>query len=568
MAPNDLLRNWRLGYGWSDFRKDLTAGMTVTVLLVPQAMAYAMLGGVPPVVGLYASFLPLLLYAAFGTSRQLAVGPTAMDSLLVMAGASAVASIGSPNFLLAATLLAGLAGAIQLGMGLLRLGFLVNFLSRPVIGGFTTGAALVIAGSQVGAFAGMTSPRTATLQGLLQGLVPQLPHVHWPTLALSGGSLVTLLALKRWAPRWPGSLLVVFAATLFTYAFGLDRFGVRVVGEVPQSLPRLSVPSVDLDLVIHLLPTAAMLALVGFMEAISVAKAIAERHRQTIHPDREMMALGLANLGAFVSAAYPVTGGFSRSAVADQAGAKTKLTGVFAALGVGATLLWLTPLFHHLPLGTLSALVILAAIGLMRGREFVDLWKVRRVDATMWGITLAVTLFVGVGQGILAGVFASLAMFIRRSTQPHTAELARLPGTPVFRNRKHYPDAETVPGVLILRIDASLYFANTAYFKDQVHQFLANASRPIESVLIDGSSINDLDVSAATALRDLVDTLHESGKRLYFANVKHPVAEVMVRSGFTEYLGADHFFLSLDEAATTLTKLSHSTQSQPKRKRA
>lgn len=558
-APISVVRLARAGipawlgdYKLNDLGKDFTAGLTVAVLLVPQAMAYALLGGLPPVVGLYASFLPLFLYALLGTSRQLAVGPTAMDSLLVMAGASAVAPVGSSEFLVAATLLAGLAGVIQFGMGTLRLGFLVNFLSRPVIGGFTTAAALVIAGSQVGAFAGVKAPRAATFHSLLIGLWPELPHAHWPTIALSGLALGALLALKRWAPRLPGSLLVVAVATVFTFAFRLDEIGIRVVGQVPQALPGFALPALDQNLLIQLLPTAAMVALVGFMEAISVAKALAEKHHQTLNPDREMMALGLANLGAFFSSAYPVTGGFSRSAVADQAGAKTQLTGVFAALGIGATLMWLTPLFHYLPQGALSALVLMAALGLVRGKEPVRLWEIRPVDALLWGLTFVVTLFVGIGQGILVGVLASLAAFIRRSTQPHTAELGRLPGTQVFRNLKNYPYAERVVGMLILRMDASLYFANTAFFKDQVLAFLAASERPIETVLIDGSSINDLDCSAEAALRDVVHLLREENKDLYFANLKRPVFEVMQRSGFVSFLGEGHFFLDLHSATVAL----------------
>lgn len=549
---------WLTNYDARTLRKDAVAGLTVAVLLVPQAMAYAMLGGVPPVVGLYASFLPLLLYATLGTSRQLAVGPTAMDSLLVMAGASAVAPIGSPQFLTAATVLAGLAGVLQFGMGALRLGFLVNFLSRPVIGGFTTAAALVIAGSQLGAFAGVESPRASTLHRLLQGLAPAMSHVHWPTLTLSSVSLLALLALKRWAPKLPGSLLVVAGATASTAVFRLDRLGVRVVGQVPSALPELALPAFDMQLLTQLFPTGAMLALVGFMEAISVAKAIAEKHGQTIDADREMLALGLANFGAFFSGAYPVTGGFSRSAVADDAGAQSKWTGVFAALGIGATLLWLTPLFFFLPHGTLAALVLLAASGLLRGREVVALWRIRRVDAALWVVTLLVTLFVGIGQGILAGVFASLAMFIRRSTQPHTAELGRLPGTSVFRNLKHYPEAELIPGVVILRMDASLYFANTTFFKEQVTRYVNDAQRPIRSVLIDASSINDLDCSGEVALRELAESLGAAGKKLYFGNVKYPVAEVMRRSGFMSHLGENHFFLTLNEAVSALVNEAES----------
>lgn len=557
-----ILPHWLADYRSTNLRYDLAAGLTVAVLLVPQSMAYALLGGLPPVVGLYASFLPLLSYAWIGTSRQLAVGPTAMDSLLVMAGASAIAPVGSPEFLVAATLLAALAGSLQVIMGMLKLGSLANFLSQPVLGGFTAAAALVIAGTQLGTFGGVQAPRAATLHESLRGLIPQLPHIHVPTLTLSGLSLLALLALKRWAPRLPGSLLVLALATTATYLLRLDEWGVRVVGHVPKALPHFALPTFDGQLAAQLLPTAAMIALVGFTEAISVARSLAEKHRQHVDADREMMALGLANIGASLSAAYPVTGGLSRSAVADDAGARTQLTGVFAALAIGATLLWFTPLFYYLPQGALSALVVLAALGLISGREPQRLWGIRPIDAVLWGVTFAITLFVGIGQGISVGVLASLGTFIYRSTHPHTAELGCLPNTSTFRNLENYPRAQIVPGVLFLRMDASLYFANTAFFKSQTLAVLAKAKRPIHSVVIDGSGLNDLDCSAESALRELTTELRERGLALYFANLRHPVFEMMQRAGFTDFVGSNHFFLDLASAAAALSSSTPTPQSR------
>lgn len=540
-----LIPSWLSEYRREDLRHDLSAGLTVGVLLIPQAMAYAMLGGLPPVVGLYASLLPLLMYALVGTSRQLSVGPTAMDSLLLLAGASAVAPIGSPEFILVATFLAGAVGVIQFAMGMLKLGFIVNFMSRPVIGGFTTAAAVLIFGSQLGAFLGVTSPRAATLDRLVVGLLPGLGQVHWTTAAISTVSLGALIGLKRWFPRLPGSLIVVTIATLVTYLLRLDELGVRVVGHVPDSLPHIGVPLLSLDTVVKLAPSAVMLALIGMLEGISVAQAMAEKRKQTINSNREMMALGLANMGSYISGGFPVTGGFSRSAVADEAGARTQLTGVLAALAAAATLVWLTPLFYYVPQGALAALVMTGSISLMGSKEPVQLWNVRRTDAVMWGLTLLVTLFVGIGPGIVVGVVGSLIAFIRRSTTPHTAELGRLPGTSVFRNTKNYPNAELVPNVLILRMDASLYFANVSYFVSQVERFIQRAQRPIKAVLIDASGMNDLDFTAAMALHELTDALRAKGRALYFANVKRPVAEVMERANFASYLGADHFYLDV-----------------------
>lgn len=558
---SDLIRRslpgWVARYHRADLASDIGAGLTVGVLLIPQAMAYALLGGLPPVVGLYAAFLPLFLYALLGTSRQLSVGPTAMDSLLVLAGASAVAPVGSADFLLSATLLAGLVGVIQFAMGVFRLGLLVNFLSRPVIGGFTSAAALVIAGSQINAFAGVNAPRANTFDKLVVGVIPELTHVHWPTLILGTVSLLALVAFRRWAPRFPGALSVMVLTTSLTILLDLNGHGVAVVGQVPRALPSIQIPAFDLARAWRLLPTAAMIALVGFMEAISVAKALAEKHEQSLRSDRELLALGLANLGAFVSGAYPVTGGFSRSAVADGAGARTQLAGVFAGLTVGATLLWLTPLLAYLPQAALAALVLFSALGLIRGREPLRLWNVRPVDALLWMLTFGVTVFVGIGEGILAGVSASLFAFIRRSTKPHTAELGRLPGTMIFRTLENFPQAEPIPGVLILRMDASLYFANTDFFKQWVASALSRSTRCIHALVVDGSGINDLDSSAEAVLRELVRSLRDAEKQLYFASLKQPVLDVLRRSGFVEDLGEDHFFMDLASAARALAHHEH-----------
>lgn len=549
-----LLPRWVREYKTADLRQDVTAGLTVAVLLIPQAMAYALLAGLPPVVGLYASFLPLLTYAVFGSHRQLAVGPTAIDSLLVMAGASAVARVGTPEFLLSAALLAGLAGTIQVGMGLMKLGFLVDFLSRPVIGGFTAAATLVIASSQLGPLLGLNLPHSARLHELPKALISGLAHVHFPTLMVGSLSLLMLLLVKRLAPRLPGAILIVVGSTMLAHWVGLAQLGVKVVGDVPNTLPQFSLPRVELALIFRLLPIAGMLALVGFVEAISVAKVVAEKHDHTIDSNREMMALGAANLGSFISNGYPVTGGFARTAVADQAGARTQLTGVIAALGVAATLFWFTPLLYSLPRSTLAALVLVASLGLLSGREPMRLWRIRPTDAVLWLLTFTVTAFIGIGPGIVAGVLASLALFIHRSARPHTAELGRVPGTSAFRSVDNHPDAVVVPGVLIVRMDASLYFANIAFFQDCILDYLGNAKRPIRSVVIDASGLNDLDSSAAAALHQLRRVLDEQDKQLYFANVKQPVASVMQRSGFTDDIGTDHFFLDLPAAMSVLAR--------------
>jgi SulP family sulfate permease len=304
-----------------------------------------------------------------------------------------------------------------------------------------------------------------------------------------------------------------------------------------------------------LLPTAMMIALIGFMEAISVAKAIASRHKYEVNANRELVALGASNLSAFFTGAYPVTGGFSRSAVNDQAGARTPLASLITAAGIAISLLFLTPLFYAMPKAVLASIVMVAVSSLIDFKAPLRLWHVRRSDAALLALTFISTLAVGIGQGILIGVLVSLGAFIHRSTRPHTAELGRIPGTNVFRNLKNFPDAEPLPGVLMLRMDASFYFANVAYFRDRLEAFLRDAPDDVDIVLLDASSMNDLDSSAEAALRETVRKLRTAGKDMVFANVKGPVKQVMQRSGLWDYLGEDHVFLTLELAAAGLAEL-------------
>lgn len=537
----------------SDLPSDAMAGITVAVMLIPQGMAYALLAGLPPVVGLYASVLPLVAYAAFGTSRQLSVGPVAMDSLLVATGASLVATPGTPAFLGAAVLLALMVGVSQAAMGALRLGFLVNFLSRPVISGFTSAAAIVIGLSQLQHLLGVKLGRSSTVHGALGEALPRLADVHLLTLALGAGALLMIIGLRRLERRLPGALIAVAVTTLLSFWLELALQGVAVVGDVPAGLPSFSVPAVSWDDARTLLPSALMIALIGFMEAISVAKALAAKHRYEVDANRELVGLGAANIAAAFTGGYPVSGGFSRSAVNDQAGAKSPVASLVTAGVIAVSLAFLTPLFYHLPKAVLAAIVMSAVGGLVDVREPIRLWRVRQSDAVLLLATFAVTSFVGIGEGIVVGVVASLGAFIYRSTRPHTAELGRLPGTNVFRNFRHFDEAEPVPGVLILRMDASFYFANVAFFKDRLDAFLREAPADVHSVLLDCSSMNDLDSSAEQALQDTVHRLRESGRDMYLANVKGPVRQVMQRSGLWKLLGSDHIYLDLAQAVGDIT---------------
>lgn len=539
--------SWLPSYDRRDLGGDLSAGLTVAVMLIPQGMAYAMLAGLPPIVGLYASVFPLLAYALLGTSRQLAVGPVAMVSLLVATGVGAIAPAGSAEYVALAIALAGMVGVLQLAMGVLRLGALVTFLSHPVVSGFTSAAAIVIGLSQLEHLLGVRLEKSPRLHELVVDATGALGDTHAITLAIGAGSIAVLLLLKRWRPRFPGAITVVVIGTLLTWALGLADRGVRIVGEVPSGLPLPSVPALDLSRLGALLPTAITIALVGFLESISVAKAFARKNGYEVDANQELRALGAANVVGLFSAAYPVTGGFSRTAVNAQAGARTGLASIITAVVIGVSLVLFTPLFYYLPRAVLAAIVMAAVIGLVDVREPVHLWKVKRTDAVLLGLTFVATLFLGIEEGILIGVAASLGLFVWRSTRPHDAVLGRLPGTTDYRNVENFPDAEEVPHVAIWRFDASFYFANADRFRDRVDSLLVRGD-DVRAIVLDASGINDLDASAESMLHDIHARLAAAGIRLYFANVKGPVREVMERGGLVDEIGRARFFLSVHAA--------------------
>jgi SulP family sulfate permease len=547
---------WLPRYDRSNLAGDVTAGLTVAVMLIPQGMAYAMLAGLPPIVGLYASIFPLFVYALFGTSRQLAVGPVAMMSLLTATGVGALAEQGTAEYVLLAVVLMGMVGVLQAALGVFRLGSLVSFLSHPVISGFTSAAALIIGLSQLKHLLGASIPRAPELHVLLFHVAEHIGETRPLTLLIGVAAIGILLGLKRVSKRIPGALIVVVLGTLVTWGFGLTEAGVAIVGAVPAGLPSPSVPSFSLGQLQELLPTALAISLVGFMESISVAKAFARKNRYEVDANQELIGLGLANVVGFFFGGYPVTGGFSRTAVNAQAGSKTPLASMITAAVIAVSLLFLTPLFYYLPKAVLAAIVMTAVFGLVDFKEPLHLWKVKRTDAILLTLTFLVTLFVGIEPGIGVGVAASLALFVLRSTRPHNAVLGRLPGTDVFRNVKNFPEAEPVPGMVIWRFDASFYFANADFFRDQVDRIIledgALDGETIHTLLVDASGINDLDASAVTTLEDLDDRLARANVKLAFANLKGPVREVMERGHFLERLGDDRVFLDVPQAVAAL----------------
>lgn len=546
---------WLRAYKISDLRNDLTAGIIVGVMLVPQGMAYAALAGLPPVTGLYASLVPLFVYVLFGSSRHLAVGPVAIISMIIYAQCAKVAPPGSPEYVNAVVLLCVMVGVLQVALGLLRMGFVVNFLSHAVISGLTSAAAILIAFSQLKHLSGIPLESGHSILNMLAGVVRNLGETHFPTLLLGLASMVILVFFKKWRPRFPAPILVVCAATLLVWGARLDTSGIHIVGEVPGGLPPIHWPLFDLGLARTLLPAALTIVLVGFVESISIAQLIAAKERYRVAPDLELRALGFANLAAAVTGGYPVTGGFSRTAVNYQAGARTGMASLVTAALILLTLLFFTPLFYYLPNAVLAAIVIAAVIDLIDYKTAIELFKLKRSNGLSLLLTFIVTLLLGIETGVLAGVSFSLLVFIWRSAHPHTAELGYVNEEIGFRNVKRYPDAKTFPGVLILRVDASLYFANMAFLEDWLRQ--AVYEKPgLQWILMDFSGVNDIDGCAVQMLEQLMRSYRETGICFAVASVKGPVRDVLNRSEWPALLEEHLGYPSVRQALNTIgTKL-------------
>jgi len=532
----------------STLLRNFQAGTTTAVVIIPQGMAYAMVAGLEPIHGLYAALLPLVVYALIGRSRELAVGPGALDTLLVGASLSTMAFITPGTYAGYAALLALQVAAIQLLLGALRGGFLVNFLSAPVLSGWTSAAAITIALSQFGNLFGFKLAATPHFHELVYRIGSSLAAIN-PVTAVVGLVCVVLLVLgKRHIPRAPYALGVVVIATAVSVLAGLAGHGVAVIGTIPQGLPAFEVPPIEWDSFVALLPTAFAIAMVGYLTMISIAKTFSERNRYDINPNRELLAAGAANLVAGLSRGFPVSASFSRSAVHAQAGSTSHLTLLITAGWVALTLLFLTGLLHDLPKATLAAIIITAVYGLIDFKILKRLRTVKPIDMWLLVITFIATLGIGIEPGIGIGVAASLMVFIYESTRPHTAVLGRLGATPDFRNVRNYSEAKTYPGLLILRIDAQFYFGNVTFLKTLLKQLERDANEPLRAVILEACSFTQLDSSADSALHGIIDDYRKRDVRFMFASVKVPVLNVMKASGLYQKLGPDHFFLNVDDA--------------------
>ena len=535
----------------TDLRADVVAGATVTFVLIPQALAYAMLAGVSPVVGLYAASIPTILYAWLGASRHMAMGPVALTSLLVASGLSGHATPGTPEYDALAVVLTTMVGLIFLVMGLLRAGIFVNFLSYPTVLGFNAGAALLTAGSQLSSYFGIARDSVPNATATYPWPVfAHLGRAHLTTVLVASLALAALVLMRRWLPKWPGMLLVCLAGTGLSAALGLADRGVAIVGEIPRGIPPITMPAWSLETVRALWPTALSIAIVGYGASITVVKALASERSDRVRPNQELLAFGACNLASAAVGAFPVTGALARATVMSQAGARTQLTGLFAGLGVLATLAFLAPVFTPLPKPVLAAIVVLAASRLIDLRGLRRALSIDRRDGVIALLTLVATLAIGPELGLFVGIALSLGLFIARTVRPHSAELGRIPGTMVYRNVDRF-EVETCPQVGLLRIDAPLYYANARFLQDRVQALLDGRPNTL-AVTLDFSAVSGMDLTAVRTLERITENLRARGADLHIVGAIGPVRDLMRRSGLQETIGEANLHRTLLEAGPKL----------------
>ncbi|MEM9258602.1 MAG: sulfate permease [Bacteroidota bacterium] len=528
---------------------DVIAGLTLGILLIPQAMAYGMLAGVPPVYGLYAALLPMLVYALVASTPHVSVGPTALASLLCLNGISGLAEPGSSAYLGYAVLLAGLTGALQLLFGILRLGGIGNLLSRPVLSGFVSAAAVLISVSQLDVLLGITTSRTTYFHDSLLALGAGFSTIHWPSAIMGVGSLGGLFLAKALLPsKFPTMLTLIISATLLVWGFG-GAWGITTVEEIPAGLPMFQLPSFELTHLAQLLPVALVLALISFIETLSIGKAFSPRHPYyRVQANRELVALGLSKLAGMFLQAIPTSASFSRSAVIESGGGKGPLSNITAVVLLIVVLLFLTPVFYYLPVPVLAAIIIFSVRKLFDVTEMRRLLKLAPKEFITLIITFLFTLFAGLQYGIAGGVLLSLFFVFARAARPHLAELGRVPGTNAFRNRNRFAEAEVDPSVLIIRFDAELYFGNAAYFREQLEKLVDQRGEALRAVILDSHTINDIDTSGIFALSRFLDGLEKRDVEFFLTGTIGPVRDMLYKSGLMQRMGAGHHFLSIQQA--------------------
>ena len=563
--PSLPILQWGSQYNQESLSNDLVAALIVTVMLIPQSLAYALLAGLPPEVGLYASVAPLLVYAVLGSSRVLAVGPVAVVSLMTAAAVGEHAAAGTHAYWQVAITLAFLSGTMLLVMGLLRLGFLANFLSHPVISGFISASGLLIAASQMKTILGVKAEGHNFVE-LVYALVQQLAHAHALTVVVGVAATLFLFWVRSGlkpvlrkagvgdkaagVAAKAGPVLAIALTTVLAWSQDWGGQGMKLVGTVPQGLPPLTLPLWDLALWREMLVPALLISVVGFVESVSVGQTLAAKRRQRIEPDQELVALGASNVAAALSGGFPVTGGFARSVVNFDAGAVTPAAGVYTAVGITLASLFLTPALYYLPQATLAATIIVAVLSLVDFGMLRSTWRFSKLDFMAVATTLFATLAAGVETGLVLGVVVSLALFLLRASRPHIATVGLMPGTEHFRNVQRHP-VRVSPRLVCLRVDASMFFANARAIEDRINAEVA--ARPeLRHVLLQCSAVNDIDASALESLHAIATRLHDSGIALHFSEIKGPLMDKLKPTDFLQTLHG-RVFLTTYQAVQSLT---------------
>ncbi len=540
---------WLPNYNSSRFKGDFIAGITVSIILIPQGIAYALIAGLPPIYGLYCALVPQLVYAIFGSSRQVAIGPVAMDSLIVATGVSTLALAGSDSYIAIAILLAFMVGTIQFLLGVFRLGFIVNFLSKPVISGFTSAVALTIGINQFRNLFGVDFVQSDQIQYVLEDIWSTITDYNFHTTAIGLISAGVIILLRKINKKIPNALLVVVVGILTIRYFGDEFSDVAIVKNIPSGLPSFSFPEFDISQMKELLPIALTLVMVGYLETISIGKSLeAKQDEYKIKPNQELIALGLSNMIGSWFKAYPSTSSFSRSAINQESGATTGMASLVSVVMVLLTLLFLTPLFYHLPKTVLAAIIIVAVFGLVNIKEAIFLWKANNLDFWLLIATFFSTLLFGIEYGIMIGVGLSLVILIFRTSRPYVTELGKVPDSDFYRNKERFTDVILDAEVLVFRFDAQLFYANSSYFIETLELMVEEKGHELKLIVLDAESINRVDSSGVEMLKERIRFYSKKGILVYFAGVKGPVRDHLFRGKILELISLDHFYMRVNGA--------------------
>ena len=535
-------------YSGKDFLSDLFAGLTVAIMMVPQGMAYAMLAGLPPIYGLYAGFVPLFIFPFISSSKHLSIGPVALVAILILAGLSPMAEPFSQEFISLAILVGIISGIMQVMFASLKFGALVSFLSRPVILGFTTGAAIIICVSQIKSILGLKIPRASHLVFDISNTCSNLDQINFITMAIGVGCIAFLLVLRKISKFIPAALLAVLISSVVVYKLGLQAQGVAIVGEIPSGLPSFTIPTFDLNVMKSLLSLSFLVALISIISSMAISKTISAKNgNYPINSNRELVALGISKIVGSFFLAFPATASFARSAITDDLKAKSGVSSIVTALFLGLILLFFTSWFYYLPKAILGAIVIVAVVKFINVKEIKKLFKIDRKDFYVFLVTFIVTLALGIIIGVVAGIILSIGIILLKTSRPHFAVLGRVPGVESFRNISRYEEAIEVGGTLIFRFDESLFFGNADYFFDMLNEEIQKR-KDLKNVVLDVSSITDIDSTGLKVIEVMLTDLKARSITLKICNAVGPLRDILYRSGLMEKIGFDNQFVDIEDA--------------------